>query len=152
MIATSAIPAFLDAFADALAARADLAGVNVFSGPVAPDTAGLESIQFDHVEGTQRGRVGNTGREESFDVHGLIYVVTPTPPGKVEQSIRDARDRAFALLAAIETQLRDDTHAGQTVRRAEITDYPFDQGIAPDGGRAGRISFVLSIATYLPTT
>ena len=152
MVTTSSIPAFLDALADQLAARADLVGVNVFSGPVNPTTAGRESIQLDSVEATQRGRAGNGGRNESYDASGLIYITRPTPSGQTEQSIRDCRDRAFAILAAIEAELRAGHTVKQTVRRAEITEYPLDQGAAPDGGRAARISFTVHVETWLPTT
>lgn len=152
MVTTSSVPAFLDALADTLAARADLVGVNVFSGPVSDTAAGKESIQLDSADGTQVGTAGNGGRSESYDASGLIYIVRATPPGQIEQSIRDCRDRAFAILAAIEDELRTNHTLNQTVRRAEITAYPFDQGAAPDGGRAARISFTIHVETWLSTT
>lgn len=128
---TSAIHAWLCAFADALELRSGLADVLVTTGYV-EDTGKRDSIQIaDQVDGEQTwGLLGNRRRDETFTASGIIWVKRA---GKGEDVIRAVRERAFDLLAEIEDELRLRPRVSSTVKLAAITRYSVDQGANTDG-------------------
>lgn len=138
---TSAVHAWLNAFADALAARANLAGVLITTGYVA-DVGRLEAIQIgDTIEGEQEwSLLGNRRRKEQFRINGIIWV---SKPGKGETVIRAARERAFVLLAEIEDELRLRPTVSATNKLSALTRYTVDQGASTDG-RWAQIDFEVS--------
>lgn len=146
-MATSVVPAFLDAFRARLLARPGLAGVQVATGPLAEDTA-LESIQLfrvdiDQVWAAQGGR----SREETGTLTGAIWIVKP---GADEPTIKTARDRAYALLAEIESDLRADPSVNGTVRVAQLASADLTQGVN-ESGRVAQVTFTVNLTARLPT-
>lgn len=128
---TSVAHAFMVALADTLALRANLAGVQIATGWLGGDSDARESIQLTAVRAEQRwGMVGNRRRDEEFTVEGTIWV---TRAGKNEPVIREARERAFALLAEIEDCLRVDPTVGNIAKGSQVSAYDLDQGATTDG-------------------
>lgn len=119
----------LDNFAAALALRSGLSGVQIATGPLGGESA-RESIQFFTGRDNQDHVTTGRRRESTFSLDGAVWVLKP---GKNETVIKAARDRAQALLAEIEDELRTDPSIGGTVRESGITDYDLDQGVNPDG-------------------
>ena len=145
---TSGVHAWLNAFADALGQRGALADVLITTGFVS-DVGRRDAIQIgDSIEGEQEwGLIGNRRRDEKFRIGGIIWVQTA---GKGEQVIRDARERAFVLLAEIEDELRLRPTVGATNKLSAITKYDVDQGATSDG-RWVQIDFEVSNWKLLPS-
>jgi hypothetical protein len=106
-VATSTIPAVVTALKTLLAARTNLANVQVWDGvPTDPEA---EFIWIADIEGTQAmatAKAGGPTRNEEYDVTIVCRVQWPLedPTG--------ARARAFALMAEVEAQLRSDPSLG----------------------------------------
>lgn len=120
-MATSVVP---DAI-DALVALWDAALADVEVGDGAPLkgelddwlAVGYSPTSLEVVEAwTQEPRgLGQQGREERFDIVCSLASTSGNP------SMKERRDRAFALLAAAETSLRAAPTASGTVRFSEVT-------------------------------
>lgn len=146
-MATSAVPAFLDALRTRLLARPGLAGVQVATGPLAEDTA-LESIQVFRVDTDQVwAALGGRSREETGTMTGAIWIVAP---GADEPAIKAARDRAYALLAELESDLRADPSVNGTVRVAQLASADLTQGLN-DNGRVAQVTFTVNLEARLTT-
>jgi hypothetical protein len=139
---TSTIPAAMDAFVDGLLARPGLEGVQIASGYLGADSDPKQSIQLTGASRAEQvwGMLGNRRRDEEYTLDGLIWIVVP---GKNEPVIREARNRAFLLLAEIEDFLRVDPRIGQTTKVSQLSRYPFEQG-ANDIGRWCQIDFEIA--------
>jgi len=131
---TSTIDAAMIAFVDGMLARANIIadGVQVSSAYLGGDTAAKESIQLTNVPQAEQkwGMLGNRRRDEEYTLAGLIWVVKA---GKNETIIREARARAFELLAEIEDFIRVDPTIGATTKVSELSRYPVDQGASAEG-------------------
>jgi len=147
---TSTIPNLLNTLQERLAARSGLAGVQIVSAPLGPQSTALESIQFGGVVESEQtvASLGNRRRTESYQVHGIIWIAKS---GAGEQTIRAARDRAYELFAELEDELRADHTVGGTVIRGEIGENALDQGLSEQGARVARITYILNIETQLIT-
>jgi hypothetical protein len=110
-VSTSAIGTVLDAIRAALIIRANLAGVNVFTGTVSHEEAGTECIAFGGGRLTEIAAAMGGHRLETWEVDGEIRVVSQTWAGTTETSAKAARDRTLALFAELETHLND-TYTG----------------------------------------
>ena len=130
---TSGVHAWINALADALALRANLISWNVLitTGFVS-DTDRRDAIVVgDFIQGEQEwSMLGNRRRDERFRVSGAIWV---TRAGKGDTVIRAARERAIAILAEIEDELRVSPTVTATVKVAALTRYEVDQGVSSDG-------------------
>lgn len=129
---TSGVHAWLNALADALEARPAIDDqVLVTTGYVA-DVDGRDAITLaDSIDGEQEwGLLGNRRRDEKFTMGGVIWVKRA---GKGEAVIRTVRERAWALLAEVEDELRVRPDVTGTVKVAAITRYTLDQGPTSDG-------------------
>lgn len=128
---TSVVHTWLNAFADALTARANLAGVLITTGYVS-DVGTQDAIQIgDSIEGEQEwSLLGNRRRRENFRIGGIIWVKRA---GKGDPVIRTVRERAFALLAEVEDELRLRPTVTATAKLSAITRYECDQGASTDG-------------------
>jgi hypothetical protein len=149
---SSTINDFLNELQTRLCARDGLQGVEVLSAPIPFDQAAVESIQFSEVTDNQEpGTLGNRTRDESYTVTGFTWVAKY---GAGEETIRQSRDRVFALLAEIEHELVNDFTVGRTVQWARVSTIDLYQGITPDGGRAARVEFTLAVQARIkrPTT
>ena len=145
-VVTSKLDATMLALADGLALRAGLSGVQIATGPLGGDSA-QESIQLFTGSLDQEFVTTNRRREELLTIEGAIWVMRA---GKDDTVIRVARARAIALLAEIETFLRDDPSIGATVRAAEVQAVSLDQGVNPDG-RWCQLDFTLAASQRLNT-
>lgn len=148
MGAISTLPDFLDALRTALAARAGLSGVNLFTAPVDEKSLGKECIVF--CTEAQSGDItqplmGGLEHFEEYDVQGFIWV---TKPGAGETVIGTTRDRAFALLEEVHDYLASltstaATQAAITVDRADLSGWTLEQFAEP-GERHATLKFTIS--------
>lgn len=130
-MSTSFYPALMDALTDGLAACAGLTEVNVFSGLVTQEEAGLECIAFGEAEWNESPAAMGGVVEENFTVHGQLRAWQPWQ-GTTEATIRAARDRAFAIYAEMEGYLADNpTLAG--VLGIEPATGDVENSFDPDG-------------------
>lgn len=110
----STAPAFKNALHDALGARTGLSGVTVSYG--APTGAPREFIALTDISGSQEfAALGALRKDETFVLTVFCSVLRE---GNQQQQ---ATDRAFALAAEIEDELRGNVTMSGTVRVAELT-------------------------------
>jgi hypothetical protein len=140
-MSTSAIGAVLDAIQAGLSA--EFATVNIFTGPVSREEAGLECIVFGDCRLTEeRGAMGGT-KLEMWDVDGVVYTASDKHwVGSTEETIRASRDRTLALFATVETYLND-TYTG-ALPDVEITAAEMQEGYDPEG-RWCALTFTLEV-------
>ena len=124
-MSTSTAPAFMSALVTALAARTNLSGVRVNYGPALPDP-GRESINVLGLDGEQNwAGLGQLAKEEVYTVQVMIFVI------REGQQTQPAVERAYALLAEVENQLRETSTAptmGNTVRVASVSTVNLEVG------------------------
>lgn len=110
----STAPAFKNALHDALGARSGLSGVTVSYG--APTGAPREFIALTDISGSQEfAALGALRKDETYVLTVFCSVLRE---GNQQQQ---ATDRAFALAAEIEDELRGNVTMSGTVRVAELT-------------------------------
>jgi len=118
-MAQSSVPAFKARLLSELEARGGLTNVQITWGIPAGQLQ-KELILLGDVDGDQvTAAFGQKRRNEDYQLSILISVLR----SKGEQ--RKATERAYALAAEIETELRDDPSVGGTVRVAQVKG-PFD--------------------------
>ena len=153
-MATSTVPAFLDALKAALDAR-NIAATG--GGTIAVTTAASgepvppECIQLFRTTADQQWTLlGNRRRREQYTVYGGIYAQIA---GYGEPTAKAARDRAYALLAELEQTLRADPSVGGSVRQAELLTAELDQGITrggdDEGARFATLAFSIGVVHEL---
>lgn len=124
-MATSTAPAFMDALHTALAARSGLSGVRVNYGPALPDP-GRESLNILGLSGNQEwASLGRLAKEEVYTVQVMILVI------REGQQTQPAVERAYALLAELEDQLRETVTSPtmtSTVRVASVETVQLEVG------------------------
>ncbi len=149
----TSLPTFLDALHAALDARPGLAGVNIFTCPVAPEDLGKEALELANdvpVEEPRAERsMGSTGLEEEYQVPGNAICFKTAKQGApaINDAAKKARDRAYAILEEIVDEVAaNDTMSG-TVRDVTITAQRWTQGMAPENrlGRFCRVEFTLTV-------
>jgi hypothetical protein len=144
MADASSLGAFLDAIRNALLDRPGLADVNIYTGPVGPTEVGEENIVF-AVDPTSVNQDYPTipQREafESYDVEGRIWTVKP---GSGEPVIKEARDRALAILNQVQSEVIGNKTMNGSARDLLLTGYELEQFVL-DGARDCRISFTLNV-------
>lgn len=141
-MSTSAIGTIKDALVAALKLRANLAGVNIFSGFVGVEEAGVECIALEDARLVEVAAAMGGNRIETWEIDGEVAAVKPWTGGTTELTIKAARDRAVALLAEIETHLND-TYAGE-LPSAQLIGAELSDLIGAEG-RVCVISFTLSM-------
>jgi hypothetical protein len=157
-MSTTTLPAFMDALVTALQARIGLAGVNIYSGPVAPEDLGSEGIEFAEevsVEQT-RAAMNSTDQEETYTVGGSILVAksfgaSTSAVATINVAAKAARDRVAAILEEVTDQLAtSDTMTG-TVRDVRIASQTWRQGMAPEGqlGRVCWCEFTMEVTAHV---
>jgi hypothetical protein len=144
----SRLDTLLVAICDGLALRAGLAGVQIGSGPLG-DSTERESIQFVGGNLAQEwGSIGKLEREESIELAGSVWV---RKEGGGETVIREARARAFVLLAELEDFLRADPSVGTAIRVGALARGVLDQG-AGDGYRWVELEFLIQAGKRLQSS
>ncbi len=153
-MSVSTLPAFLDALVAALEARPGLAGVTIYSGPVAPEDIGEAGIEFaeDVSIDQTRAAMGSTDMDESYSVTGSVLAAAPIVPkatktATINAAAKVARDRAFAILHEITAELATNDDMTDTVRDVAIATLDVHQAMAPEAqqGRACWVEFSLSV-------
>lgn len=141
MIPSSA-PLVFTGLVDQLRLRAAFAGVQVASVPLAKATA-KESFQL---FGTQPAdeewsALGHFAKDETYEIVAGLYVQKAAPSAVAdtqEETGRDVRDRAYALLGDLATFLRGDPHmtvitAGAVEGVIALLASDLTQGVNTDG-------------------
>lgn len=130
-MSTTTAPAFLDAFRTQLLARGGLAGVTVWTAHPGDDL-GTEDIVFHTVTGDQQPQSFSSphNREEIYQVAGFIFCLKP---GAGETVIKQARDRATAILAEVENQMRTDPTAAGSILFGQLQDHKLLQSVKEEG-------------------
>jgi hypothetical protein len=154
----TSLDAFLTATRTGLMARAGLAGVNVFSGPILDDKergeeyillGGRSTAPFE-VDATYEYSVGTPQQlaEESYDVPcELLGIVT----GSGETGIVAARQRGLTLLAEVHSWFKANDTAGGIVRDCRISGYKATQLIFDDARRCLKVEFTVAVtAMFTP--
>lgn len=116
-MATTTTVAMKDALITRLANRANLAGVSV-SWFVPTYEPNRDWIMVDNIEDDRQepAAIGQQRREESYTLHVLVQVRRP-----FSDDPKTVAQRAAALVAEIEDELRTDVTVNNTVRVAQIT-------------------------------
>jgi hypothetical protein len=140
-MSTSQLGAVVDAIRAGLAALPGLADVNVFSGVVPVEEAGLECIAFGdgRLEEVAASMGGN--REETWVIGGELRVLK-TWQGDTESTIKAARDRGLEIFAQVETYLND-TYVG-SLPDVQLTSADIYSTFVAEG-REFRLAFELTI-------
>lgn len=147
-MASTTVPAFLDALKAQLEARAGLTGATIATAPTAMDV--MESVEFGHhIDGSQAwGSLGQRSRKEEYIVGGVVWVAKD---GAGEAVAKEARDQVFDWFGELEAQLRSDPWVNQTVvgdTGAQITGGVLDQWPS-DRQRIARILFQITCKAKL---
>jgi len=132
-VATNTITAMRAALITALAARAGLDGVQIGYG-MPSGALQREHILLGPVDGTQEYRALGTARK--FDDYTVSLFISVTREGTNQQA---ADERALALMAEVESELRTDPTVGGTVLTAEVSRYRLEP-LASDTTREARIT------------
>ena len=134
----------LDALVSLLVDDASLYGVNVYSGIVTADEAGLECIAFGNGTLAQIDfSIGTDAQcEETWTIGGEVYVAPHSWEGTIEETISASRERALTVLKALKDCIRDNYLSAYPSIR--LTSAELEGTIGPDG-RMYRIPFELTI-------
>lgn len=111
-MATTSVPAFLDALKAQLEARAGLADVGIYTSPQNEEVT--ESIEFGYrIAGTQGwAALGQRARNDDYAVTGIIWKAAD---GAGEATAKEARDWVYTTFGELEEALRDDMHLSDTL-------------------------------------
>jgi hypothetical protein len=164
MGSVSTIGTFLDSLATLLKARQGLAGVAVYTAPVADVSLlgaehiviGVEPIDDDYqyLVGTPMQHI-----DEQYPIEGYCISAAAIPPTKTEaDAIKTVRDRALAILEQVYDQLRTSnettaiTEGALGVQDARITRLRMTQTINDEPfARICEIRFTIRVrATFTP--
>lgn len=142
MSTTSPIGSVLDGLRAAFALRPGLAGVNLFTGAVGLEAAGLECVVLgDDCDLSEIAATMGGGRDETWNVSGQLRIVRPWADS-IEATFKAARDRALAVLAEIEIEIND-SYTGHLpdveLAKANLNTMP-----AADGAEC-RVTFTLAV-------
>lgn len=136
-MATSTVPAFKAALLTRLAARTGLSGVQVSYGWPSGQVK-RESMMLGGVSGRQEFRtVGATQKMEEYTL--TIYVNVIREGGALQQT---ADERALALMAEVEAELRSDLTVNNTVLTAQLAGFDLEPMASAESRQA---SLTLSI-------
>ena len=157
-MATSSLPTFLDALATALAARPGLAGVNVFTCPVPPESLGAEGIELAAETLIEQlpAAMGSSELEESYQVRGSVLVAKPivgatSATASINTAAKAARDRCAAIIEEVTDELATNSTMTATVRDVGIVEQTYHQGLAPEAqlGRVCWVEFTLAVEAHV---
>ena len=154
----TSLDAFLTATRTGLIARAGLAGVNVFTGPILDEKelgneyvilGGTSSAAF-AVDAAYEYTTGmiEVLANESYDVPCELMGVAV---GTGESGIVAARQRGLALLNEVHEWLKANDTASATVQDCRIAKYKATQLILDEAARCLKVEFTVSVyAQFLP--
>lgn len=135
----------LDQLKTSLEARGGLSGVQVGTAPLGDETQ-REAIIFFGVDGTQEWGIlsESSPKEDTYTIEGAIWI---NKPGAGEVTAKAARDRAVAIFAEVEAQVRSDQTINGLVMMCEAQSVRLEQG-SNTNGRWCQISFDLRIQGF----
>jgi hypothetical protein len=143
-VATSTIPALKRQLVAALKARSGLAGIQVSYGAPFP-VPEPEWIWVADVSGQQvAAALGQQRREETYTLTVLIHAMSSDPADQ-----QTPTERAFALMAEVEAQLRSDATVGGAVRVAQIEGPIKLEELAGPNARGARVTFSVACAARI---
>lgn len=145
MAATTRIAALKSALVDRWRAIGDLAGVQILSaGTGKRDATEYILLVGEDTISQEWGGIGRLARDEELTLVGAVVVMKGTTPGDPEDTIREARDRAVALMAILEASLWDTANApsvGGIVKSALARPTNLNEGVDGEGRRFAAIRF-----------
>jgi hypothetical protein len=127
-MSTSSIPTVLDELRTKLMAVTALAGVTVSTAPLGTEDP-PEAIVFSDVSLSEELLAMGTTRRETYTIDGMVYI---QKPGAGEMAIKAARDRAFAILAEVETYLTDNPTINSKCLDSDLKSVKLTQAVAPN--------------------
>lgn len=127
-MSTSTIPAVLDELRTQLTAVSALSGVTISTARLGTEDP-PEAIVFADVSMSEELMAMGQMRRETYTIDGMIYI---QKPGANETAIKAARDRAFALFAAVETYLSDNPTINSKCLDSDIKAVKLTQAVAPN--------------------
>ena len=139
----STVPACLDALKALLEAEPTLASCKVFTAGADPSDMGTSSVVFhEPVEVECEYTIGTPMQlvSEEYDLGGVLEAVKA---GGGEDTVKAARDAAYAVYASVCTVLSENDTVSGVVTDARITSHKMEQGAYEGEGRACRISFTV---------
>jgi hypothetical protein len=138
-VATTTVPAFLDALKAQLEVRAGLAGVGIYTSPQNEEVT--ESIEFGYrINGTQGwAALGQRARNDEYTVTGVIWKAVD---GSGEADAKTARDWVYDTFAELEDELRTGPWVDESLNAlgAHLTRADFIQWYG-DHQRIARMEF-----------
>lgn len=140
-------PDFIDALKTRLEARPGLAGVQINSAPMGVNTA-AEAITVHDLEGEQTwAALGRERKRDSFTLNCTTWI---HKPGADEADAKACRDRAEALLAEVEADLKDfpETVNGSQITALNLANVSLDQGANTDG-RWAQVTFSIQVTVLI---
>lgn len=138
-MATSTVPAFKAALLTRLQARTGLSGVQITYGWPS-GAVKRESIMLGGVNGTQVFRT--IGATQKLEEYSMTVYITVIREGAGRQQNCD--ERALALMAEIETELRDGITVNNTVLTAELGEFDL-QPMANAETREARLTVTINV-------
>lgn len=131
-MSVSALPGFLTAVVASLVAAPALSGVQVVDGPPVESTTAREvvAVGISTVDVSVESNLTDAGlgsRRDGIDVPCMVRVWSG------DAALPPLRDRAFALLAAVEAVLAADRTVGGTVTRARVMSLVYNPIRGPEG-------------------
>ena len=147
-MATSVTPALRTALPPAIdtqLATDNITGVDVTEVALGDDVQATDAVWFGTITASQEEHMMGGSRMETLDVEGFIWVVTP---GAGETVAATSEDRAFAILASVETALRTDPTLTSVVFDATIVDTDSEPGIT-DKGRYTFLKFTIAAEAHI---
>ncbi len=138
-MATSTVPAFKAALLTRLQARTGLSGVQITYGWPS-GAVKRESIMLGGVNGTQVFRT--IGATQKLEEYSMTVYITVIREGAGRQQNCD--ERALALMAEIETELRNGITVNNTVLTAELGEFDL-QPMANAETREARLTVTINV-------
>ncbi len=147
-MATSVTPALRSALPPAIdtqLASDGITDVQVTEVHLGDDIQATDAMWFGTITATQEEHMMGGSRKETLDVEGFLWVVTP---GAGEETAATSEDRAFAILASVETALRSAPTLTAVVFDATIVSTDAEPGIT-DKGRYTFITFTIAAEAHI---
>ena len=141
-MATITIGTILDALRTQLDARGGLSGVTVSTGPTGDPPP--ESIEFSDVEidDDYFGMGNPPSKLATYTISGQVFV---RRPGKGEDAIKLARDRAVAIIEEVRDEVTGDITVGASTLHAKFSTASMRQGVTDPPSRTCAFDFTVEI-------
>lgn len=153
-MASSRVPALIDALVPALQASADLGTVKVVDGPLVSDSAAQEWV-FVGYDGDEDGDFATATAQQEWAGLGAkkkneeITLTCAILVQRGSTDVRSCRVRTYEVFAAVEAVLRADPSLGfPTPTVCAVSEHSFHQEQTADGIQ-GRLPFTVTCTTRI---